>query len=74
MNGATVLLEYTFLSFQKKGCRADGLKLSPFLIMLPHYGRTGAGLVSCKELFYLVFMIRRQIYWSPFLFKVIQQG
>ena len=74
MNAATVLLEYTFLSLQKMGCSADGLKLSPFLTLLPHYGRTGAGLVSCKELFHLLFMIRRKIYWSPFLFKVIQQG
>ena len=49
MNAATVLLEYTFLSFQKKGCSADGLKLSPFLIMLPHYGRTGAGSVFLER-------------------------
>ena len=74
MNAATVLLEYTFLSLQKMGCSADGLKLSLFLTLLPHYGRTGAGSVSWKELFHLVFMIRRQIDWSPFVFKVIQQG
>ena len=27
-----------------------------------------------KELFHLVFMLRGQIDWSPFVFKVIQQG
>ena len=73
MNAATVLLEYTFLSLQKMGCSADGLKLSLFLTLLPHYGRTGAGSVSWKELFHLVFMIRGQIDWSHFVFKVIQQ-
>ena len=70
MNAATVLLEYTFLSLQKMGCSADGLKLSLFLTLLPYCGRTGAGSVSWKE----VFMIRGQIDWSHFVFKVIQQG
>ena len=74
MNAATVLLEYTFLSLQKMGCSVDGLKLSLFLTLLPYCGRTGAGSVSWKELFHLVFMIRGQIDWSHFVFKVIQQG
>ena len=45
-----------------------------FLTLLPYCGRTGAGSISWKEVFHLVFMIRCQIDWSHFVFKVIQQG
>ena len=48
------------------GCSADGLNLT----LLPHYRHKGAGSVSWKELFHLVFMIGGQIDWSPFVFKV----
>ena len=55
-----------FSQFQKMGCSADGFNLT----LLPYYRRKGAGSVSWKVLFHLVFMIRGQIDWSPFVFKV----
>ena len=63
-----------FSACRKRGAVQMDSNCHPFLIMLPHYGRTGEGSVSWKELFHLVFLIRGQIDWSHFVFKVIQQG
>ena len=63
-----------FPHLSENGMQCRWTQIITFFTLLSHYGRTGAGSVSWKELFHLVFMIRGQIDWSPFLFKVIQQG
>ena len=63
-----------FSQLSEKGVQCRWTQIITFLTLLPHYGLTGAGSVSWKEPFHLVFMIRGQIDWSPFVFKVIQQG
>ena len=75
MNAATVLLEIILFSAFRKGgavqMDSNYHFFNPASSLWTY--RRGLGFVERTQ-FHLVFMIRGQIDWSPFVFKVIQQG